>query len=292
MQKTNEIRRHIQAVEETRKITNAMYLVSSARTKKVFSKMEYNRRFLNQVESTIKDLLISPHLSGHRYLSKHDHVKRSYLIISGDKGLAGAYNFNLLNLAYAEIQKKLRDGATNRESMRLHVVGMMGASFFAARGLPPDVFYGGATQDPSLMHARRIAQDLQMDFDAGRTEQVFMAYTPFEGSTAGQARMRRILPVRLSDFQQVEGTEAAHTIEYLPSEDEVFELLIPQYLVAYIFGALMHAYASEHASRMNAMQSSTRNADEMLRKLRLQYNLARQSAVTQEIAEITAGMFV
>jgi F-type H+-transporting ATPase subunit gamma len=121
---------------------------------------------------------------------------------------------------------------------------------------------------------------------------VFLIFTPYQNGMAGEPICHRILPLRLSDFLDVDATEPAHAIYYPYSETEVFQHLVPQYLVGYIFGALMHSYASEHTSRMLAMQSATRNADEMLGKLHLEYNLARQAAVTQEIAEITSAMFI
>ncbi|MDR1734828.1 MAG: F0F1 ATP synthase subunit gamma [Oscillospiraceae bacterium] len=304
MQKPNEIKRHIQAIEETRKITNAMHLVSSVRAKKVIRKMDYNRRFLRQTESCMKDVLIAPHLADNRYLRRHEHKKRTYIVISGDKGLAGAYNTNVLGLAYREITEKMcradhGDGTQKhthnadcllcgdaRKDLTLITIGMMGQEYFHSRGIEPDEHLGGVTQDPSLFNARTIAYDILERFDKGETDQVFLVYTPFVSGAAGEPMVRRILPIRLSNYILVEETEPAHNIMIHPSEDEAFEQLVPQYLVGYIYGALMHAYASEHVSRMAAMQSATRNADEMLDKLKLQYNMARQAAVTQELAEI------
>ncbi|MDR1464998.1 MAG: ATP synthase F1 subunit gamma [Oscillospiraceae bacterium] len=286
MQKANEIRHHINAVAETRKITNAMQLVASARIKRVIHKMEYNQTFLTQVQSVMKDMLLSPHLQSHPYLEKRPHPRRTYLVITGDKGMAGGYNLSVLQLAQSEL-------ARNKNSeITLITVGMMGDEFFRIRGRTPDVRYGGVTQDPSLHNARKITRDILERFDGGRTDQVFVIYTPFRGGMAGTPICHRILPLRLSDFVDIDTAEPAHAILYHPSEDEVFDALVPQFLVGYIFGALTHSYASEHSARMMAMQSATRNADEMLDKLRMQYNLARQAAVTQEIAEISSSQYI
>ena len=288
MPKANEIRHRIGAVEETRKITNAMQLVATARAKKVIPKMEYNQQFLRQVQSVMKDLLLSPHLAEHPYLEWHSHQKRTYIVISADKGMAGAYNSNVLHLAWKEIQAKVQQ----REDMHLISVGMMGDAFFRSRGIVPDHSFGGATQDPSLYNARQLAMDILEYYDNKETDQVFIIYTPYKNGAAGEPIVHRILPIRISDFVDVEAEGTPHEILYHPSEAEVFNLLVPQFLVGYIFGALMHSYASEHTARMNAMQSATRNADEMLGKLRQEYNLARQAAVTQEIAEISSARFV
>lgn len=288
MPKANEIRHHIAAVEETRKITNAMHLIATARAKKVLPKMAYNHAFLLQVQAVMKDLLLSPHLGEHPYLTWKSHQKRTYIVISADKGMAGSYHAAVLGLAWKEIQAHVE----RREDLHLISVGLMGDSFFRARGLVPDQQLAGVTQDPSLYNARQIAQSVIERYDRQETEQVFIVFTPFEGGGAAQPFVHRILPIRLSDFAGIESGEKPHEILYHPSESQVFSELVPQFLVGYLFGALMHSYASEHTARMTAMQSATRNADEMLARLRLEYNLARQAAVTQEIAELSGSLFV
>ncbi|MDR1928399.1 MAG: ATP synthase F1 subunit gamma [Oscillospiraceae bacterium] len=288
MQKTNEIRHHISAVSETRKITNAMHLVASARAKKVIPKMEYNRLYMLQVQSVMKDLLLSPHIERHRYIGKRTRKHKTFIVISGDKGMAGSYNTAVLTLALKEVTKEI----TASHAYHLITAGMMGEEFFRHRGIVPDKQLGGVTQDPSLYNARQIALDVLERYDTKQTDQVFVIFTPFLNGVAGEPVCHRILPVRISDFREINETEPAHEMLYHPSESEVFRLLVPQYVVGYLFGAMMNSFASEHTSRMLAMQSATRNADEMLDKLRQQYNLARQAAVTQEIAEITSAMFI
>ena len=288
MKNPNEIRHHIGAVDQTRKITNAMQLVATARAKKVLPKMEYNRVFLRQVQAVMKDLLLSPHLDDHRYLTWKAHQKRTYIVISADKGMAGSYNSAVLGLAWDEISKHCEQ----REDLRLINVGMMGDAFLRTRGMIPDLQYGGVTQDPSLYNARQIALDVIDLYDKKETEHVFIVYTPFREGTAGVPIIHRILPIRLSDFADVESRETPHEIMYHPSEKQVFNELVPQFLVRYIFGALMHSYASEHTARMTAMQQATRNADEMLARLQMEYNLARQAAITQEIAELSSSSFI
>ena len=145
MPKANEIRHRIAAVEETRKITNAMHLVATARAKKVIPKMEYNHTFLTQVQSVMKDLLLSPHLAEHSYLRWHAHKKRTYIVISADKGMAGGYNSALLSFALKEINSKVKD----RADMHLISVGLMGDAFFRARGIVPDIHLAGVTDRKS-----------------------------------------------------------------------------------------------------------------------------------------------
>ncbi|MDR0530910.1 MAG: ATP synthase F1 subunit gamma [Oscillospiraceae bacterium] len=288
MPKANEIKHRIGAVEETRKITNAMQLVATARAKKVIPKMEYNRNFMTQVQSVMKDLLLSPHLADHPYLTWKSHQRRTYIVISADKGMAGSYNSAVLNFAWREISAKVHC----REDMHLISVGVMGDSFFRARGIVPDHSFGGATQDPSLYNARQLALEIMEYYDHKETDQVFIIFTPYQNGAAGKPTIHRLLPIRISDFTDIEAADTPHEIMYHPAEKWVFNLLVPQFVVGYIFGAMMHSYASEHTARMTAMQSATRNADEMLERLHLDYNLARQAAVTQEIAEISSALFV
>jgi F-type H+-transporting ATPase subunit gamma len=168
----------------------------------------------------------------------------------------------------------------------------MGDGFFRARGIVPDHSFGGATQDPSLFNARHLALEVMEHYDRKETDQVFISFTPYQNGAAGKPTIHRILPIRISDFTGIETSDTPHEIMYHPDETSVFNLLVPQFVVGYIFGALMHSYASEHTARMTAMQSATRNADEMLNRLRLEFNLARQAAVTQEIAEISSALFL
>jgi F-type H+-transporting ATPase subunit gamma len=128
-------------------------------------------------------------------------------------------------------------------------------------------------------------------YDSQDIGEVYLLYTSINSRMAARPRLSRLLPIRPHDYTDVAPTEPGHEILYEPSADDVFRQLVPQYLIGLIYGALAQAYASEHYARMNAMQSATRNADELLKKLRLQYNLARQAAITQEIAEITGAQF-
>ena len=282
MQNTNEIRHHIGAVEQTRKITNAMELISTARLKKVLNNIYYNNEYLSRVQSAMKDVLLSPHPVDHPYLNVRAGKKRLYIVIAGDKGMVGSYNDDILEFAYNEI-------SGCRGGVILMTIGMVANEFFRANGIVPDREIAGLSQNPSLYNAQHLMLDIMDLYDSGKIRSAYIIYTDYNGNSDPKPESRRILPIRLNDFKKIEQSEPEHEIMYVPSANTVFELLVPQYLVGILFGALVHSYASELSARTAAMSSATDNADELLKKLKLQYNTARQSAITQEIAEISGS---
>lgn len=282
MQSTNEIREHINAIEETRKITKAMQLVSTARLKRTMDHIDYNHRYFQRVLSTMRDILASPADVSHPYLTDRGSRRKTFIVIAADKGLCGSYNASVLELALKNIKQA-------GEDCSVLSVGIVAHEYLRAHKIVPDREILGMSQDPSLHNARSLAYDVFNLYDQAKTDEVFVIYTSFYGESKNKAIMRRLLPVMESDYDIPEASEHAKDIRYVPSAQELFSHLVPQYVIAVLFGALGQAYACEQYARMNAMQSATRNADEMLQKLRLRYNLARQSAITQEIAEISGA---
>ena len=282
MRNAGEIRHHIQAVQQTQKITNAMQLVSSSRMRRVMQHLEYNHRYFDRVQLTMKALLLSANDISHPYLNARRGDHRTYIVISGDKGMSGGYDANVLNFAYDRIMR--------HERLTVVTIGHIGYDFFVKKGLTPDRHLHGIAQDPALYRARQMMQDIVDYYDTGKTDQVQIIYTSFYAPQKNMPVIRRLLPIRLSDYRDVEGVEAlGRDVIYDPSPQEVFDMLVPQYLVGILYGVLVQAYASEHYMRMNAMENASRNAKEILEKLKIQYNMARQAAITQEITEITGS---
>lgn len=282
MQSTNEIRHHMNAVMQTRKITKAMELISSARLQKAMKHIYYNNEYLSRVKSAMKDILASPHPVEHIYLNTGIGKRRLYIVIAGDKGMVGSYNSDVLNFAYNEIAPL--------DDAMLATIGIVAGSFFRSRGITPDIEIPGLSQDPSLFNARALMEEIIGLYSTDEVRSVYFIYTSFTAESAPKPVLKRFLPIRIHDYEDVELSEPEHEILYVPSANEVFEQLVPQYLVGIIFGALVQSFASEHFARMNAMQSATDNADELLEKLKQKYNTARQTAITQEIAEIAGGL--
>ena len=221
----------------------------------------------------------------HPYLRTHRGHRRAYIVIAGDKEMAGSYNHNILNMAYQEIQKQKSD-------YYIVTVGMIATQFFRKRGIEPEYEVAGTAQDPSLYNATQLAYHVMESFDANRTDEICIFFTLYcgeDGRPVLEPRMKRLLPIRLTDFQNIRAEERLTEVIYNPSPQELFDQLVPQFLISRIYDALVQSYASEHYSRMNAMQSATRNADELLKQLSLDLNMARQTQITNEIAEISGA---
>ena len=280
-----EIRHHIAAVEQTKKITGAMELVSSTRMKRVMRHIEHNRRYFDNVQRTMKELLITSQNVSHPYLCDtcgdggEHHC--TFIVISGDKGLCGAFNHNILRLALDSIKLFKQHS--------IITIGNTAEEFFRKHDMTPDIALLGIAQDPSLSKARVLVREVMDLFDSGHTEEVRIVFTSFYGKTKNTPVVRRLLPILLDDYSDISNIETLPEIMYHPSRQEVFDLLVPQYILGILFGVMVQAYASEHFARMNAMHSATTNAQDMLKGLRIKFNMARQRDITNEIAEITGA---
>lgn len=281
----NEIKAHIKAIEQTRQITNAMYLLSASKMKSTIRRADYNVEYMRRLRSTVKDVILHTDSDIHHiYLDKKKHPRSAlFLIISGDKGLCGGYNNNL-----AEYMDKCLAGYPGIEK-KIALTGLVGEEQLAQRGITPDFLWRGVMQNPTMHNARNIAEVLLDEFDNRRVDSVYVIFTRYRNSQVQRPDMIKLLPVspdRLSDVE----VEYAYTGEmtFDPSPAEVLGKVIPQYVIAMIFNMLLQSSASEHAARMSSMQTATQNADEMLKKLRSDYNMQRQLAITAELTEISA----
>ena len=283
MENVSEIRHHISAVGETRKITNAMEMVSSAKMRKFAGYIPYNQVYFEKLQSTMKDILMSSQNISHPYLDTHRGHRRAYIVIAGDKGMAGSYNDEILQFAYQQIQRY--------PGSHIATVGVIADHFFRKKGIVPDYEVVGMAQNPSLYNAMQLSQEVIDLFDSGQVDEICVIFTLYSvhGKVVNRPTMQRVLPIRLTDFQNIPSSNDLQGAIYTPSPQEVFDQLVPQFITSRVFGALVQAYAAEHFARMNAMQSATKNADELMKKLSLRLNMARQTKITQEITEIAGG---
>ncbi|MBC8530144.1 ATP synthase F1 subunit gamma [Christensenellaceae bacterium NSJ-44] len=285
MQNITDIRHHIRTVEQTRQITRAMYLISVSKRRKAISMAAANTAYHKRVHEMMKEILqLAPNIS-HPFLRK-EHPQRTrtaYIVVSGDKGMAGAYNHNVLNLATEHM--------AGRDEVYIFTVGNVAADYFQREGYRVDIEFLHTAQNPSLHNSRQIARQVLELYGMDVLDEVYVVYTEMVSAIVQTPRVERLLPVMLDDFSDVEDMEIHPNRElaYEPSPQEVFDTLVPQYLIGSLYGCLVQSFASEHSARMRAMDTATRNADEMLGKLRLQYNRARQAAITQELTEIAGA---
>jgi len=197
--------------------------------------------------------------------------------------MCGGYNHNVLNLALSAMQKN--------EERYILTVGQEARAYFDRRGFMVDVEFLHISQNPSLYNARNVTNDILELYENGIMDEVYVVYTKFISALRQEPRVLKLLPVSMSNFVDIQ-TEVQYSGElyYHPSPKEVFDMLIPQYIVGLVYGCLVQSYASEHCARMTAMENATSNAEEMIDTLTRQYNRARQSAITNEISEIIGAL--
>ncbi len=283
-----EIRDHIKSVEQTLKITNAMYLISSANLRRARKQLSDVLPYFTKIRSTITDILCrSPELQ-HPFFDRRGEIpaeerKTALIIITGDKGLAGSYNHNVLQLAGRHLQ--------HVKNPRLFVQGQVGRVHFSEAGFSLEKPFPGEGKDPSIAHAREISETIIEQFLTGALDDVYIIYTELVTALELEVKCRRLLPLLEEDFPEhpKSGGGYQQLVEYVPSASTVMDRAIPSYITGMIFGALVEAFCAEQNARMTAMQTATDNASELVKKLSLSYNQARQSAITQEITEIVGG---
>ncbi|MGN1050930.1 MAG: ATP synthase F1 subunit gamma [Acutalibacteraceae bacterium] len=289
MANTREIQSRIKSVKDTMKITNAMYMISSSKLKKARKEFENANPYFITLQSAIKKILKMVPDVEHRYFCDESYVagtpdkRKGIIVVTADKGLAGAYNHNVIKLAMAEIDKE------NVNDM-LFVVGNVGRHFFQKTDIPIDEHFAYTAQNPSLNRARNIAEKVIEFYDKNELDEIYIIYTNMINSVQTEAKVKRLLPLRKRFFSEsdVEIT-STENLTLLPSAEVVFDNVVPDFVAGYIYGALINSYTSEQNARMMAMQAATDSASEMLKDLSVMYNRARQSAITQEITEVISG---
>jgi F-type H+-transporting ATPase subunit gamma len=279
-----EVRHHIKVVRDISKITRAMYLISSAKMKKALRMHDQNLIYFRRVRSDIRFIMenIETPITN-PYYRQHG-KKAGYVVIAGDKGLCGGYNSEILKLA----RKTILDG--DHESATVFTIGHMAGDYFTRLGLNPRVEYMHVIQEPSLKNAREITSTLCKLFRDKDLDEVHIIYTVLEKMGKLTPTVLRLLPVLREDFADAQELHApTGGLAFHPSAPEVLDAMVPHYLVGLVYSSLVQSFASEQSARMSAMDAATRNADEMLGHLSLEFNHTRQAMITQEITEIISG---
>jgi len=236
--------------------------------------------YMEKIQEVVASVALGSSGANHPMLVKRPVKKTGYLVITSDRGLAGAYNSNILRAVYQTIQQRHK----SPDEYAVIAIGRIGLSFFTKRNIPVVLNITGLPDQPSFADIQRIASQAVGMFADGTFDELYMYYNHFVSAIQQDVTEKKLLP--LTDL----ATEKKLTsYEFEPSQEEILEVLLPQYAESLIYGALLDAKASEHAARMTAMKNATDNAKELIRTLTLSYNRARQAAITQEITEIVAG---
>ena len=287
MSNTKEIKNRINSVKNTQKITNAMYLISSTKMRKAKEELDRTRPYFYMQEHEIRRIfqteidVTSPYFypkTGRKTAETY-----AYLIITADKGLAGAYNHNVLKMAEEEMEK--------HKKVKLYVVGEYGRRYFTKRKVHIEQSFLYTAQNPNFTRAREISSILLDEYDNKRVDEIRIIYSDMENELQSTVKMIRLLPFDRKDFwtKKEDRNERDIHYEFYPSVDEVLNRVIKGYVAGCIYGALVDSFSAEQNARMTAMNSANQNAEDLLSDLQLEHNRVRQWAITQEITEVAAG---
>ena len=288
MASTSEIRRRIGSVRQTQKITHAMYLISQAKLRKAKQDLSNTRPYFDALQTEIGRVFNADSSIESRYLMPEDANARplpgvaACLLITADKGLAGAYNQNAIRQAQQFL-------AAN-EGAVLYVVGEYGRRWFSQRGIPIEKSFLYTAQNPTLQRARQISELLLERYDAGEINAVHVIYTDMKNGLEATVRQAQLLPLHRERFSTAKvDTAGGSMFEFVPNAAAVLDNAVRSCLTGFIYSALVDSFCSEQSARMTAMNAADQNAEELLKDLSVQYNRARQAAITQEITEVSAG---
>lgn len=286
MANTKEIQNRIKSIKDTMKITNAMYMISSSKLKKAKMDLENTEPYFYTLQVALARVLRHLPDIQHLYFDSRKEIpenekRRGYIVVTADKGMAGAYNHNVIKIAEEELAK--------HDHTRLYVVGQVGRHYFARKNVHIDKHFQYTAQNPSMHRARVIADTMLEAYENGKLDEVYIIYTKMVNSVTAETDMIQLLPFKREDFSSSTGGVYNEEIKMEPSPEVVLDRIVPNYITGFIYGALVESFCSEQNSRMMAMDTATNSAKEMLQDLNIKYNRARQAAITQEITEVVGG---
>lgn len=285
MSGAKELKEHIESIRDTEKITHAMYLIASNEYRHAKEAWDQTRPYFTALEEEIRRVFRIRSRIESPYFDPPDekkvaHPVRGYLIVTADKGLAGAYTQNVLKQAETLI-------AETGDGTRF-VIGECGRQYYAARKIPFETGFVYSAQKPTLFRARQIGEELLERYRSGDLTELYAVYSDLKGGAGVRVRTERILPFSRAGFLP-DDAEDEGSFEFLPSVEAVLEQTVPSYLCGIVYGILTDSYGSELNARMLAMNAADRNAKELLNQLSVQYNHVRQGTITRQTTEISAG---
>ena len=274
---TKEIKNRIRSMESTKQITKAMEMVAASKLRRAQTQIQSSRPYFQILRSTIDEIVQSNTDFSSPFLQKRSTGKAMYIVIAGDRGLAGGYNSNVLKLAEAEMKGK---------DVTVLPIGKKSVDFFRSRKVNAMTETYAEAADVDIGDCFSVSKQICKAYLNGDFDEVYVVYTNFVSVLSQVPTVMKLLPLTKD-----ENTSSASNCDtlYEPSADAVFAAVVPEYLGGILHGALCESRAAEQAARRTAMDAATSNADEMIADLSLKFNRARQAAITQEITEIVAG---
>jgi F-type H+-transporting ATPase subunit gamma len=279
------VRRRIRTVQSTQKITRAFELISASRVVRAQQRVEQSRPYTNQITQALTSVANTEVTISHPLLESRAEVNAAgVLVITSDRGLAGPYNANVLRTA-AELMARLQaDGV----EPRLYVAGRKGGAYYRFRRREMADSWTGFADQPDYDNAKQVADTMLRAFLDHEVDELHMVFTDYVTAVTQRAEARRIIPLVVEETSE-RPPQPIPLYIYEPNAQAVLDALLPRYLAARVFTAMLDAAASEHAARRRAMKAATDNASDLIEDLTRQYNQARQAEITQEIMEIVGG---
>ncbi|WP_026510395.1 ATP synthase F1 subunit gamma [Butyrivibrio sp. LC3010] len=293
MANIKEIRDRINSIRDTMKITNAMYMISSNKLRKAKKQLIDTEPYFYALQAMIAR--VSRHIPDDVddiFLKTTDDIPfnaraKGYLVLTSDKGLAGAFNHNVVKTAEEHIRNN-----NNLQNYKLYVVGEFGRHYFTSLGLKIEENFRYTAQNPNLDRSRDIATIILDDYTNGKIDEVYVVYTSMKNSLTSEVKMEKILPLDIIEnarnrYRVIDTYNEEFIFE--PSPKAILDNIVPNFINGFIYGALVETFCSEQNSRMMAMDNANKNATSMIGELTKQFNRQRQAAITQEITEVASG---
>ena len=285
MASMRDIKRRTQSIRSTGQITKAMKLVSTVKLQKARGLAEEAKPYFNHLYQTIVGIFdrATPEVREHYTKKTSETAKKAVIVITSNRGLAGGYNSNVV--------KQVLGSGIPREDALIYAVGRKGRDALRLRGYEIAKDYSETMNNPLYSDASDISNDVMDAFENGTVGEIYIAFTVFRNTVSQIPTMLKLLPADIGIDDGTGGSEgtAEALMNFEPEPEEALRMIIPKYVSGEVFGAIMESYASENGARMQAMDNATNNANDMIGKLELAYNRARQSSITQELTEIIAG---
>ena len=279
MASMRDIKRRKGSIQSTQQITKAMKLVSTVKLQKAKSRAEETNPYFNYMYQTVVSMLKHSGTIMHPYLKAGSSSKKAVVVITSNRGLAVGYNSNVVKL--------VTDSGLKKEDLKIYAIGNKGREALERRGYEIASDYSGVIDAPVYEDAAAICRQALKAFQEEEIGEIYLAYTHFKNTVSHEPKLMKLLPVEIDETESNE--DANILMNYEPNDEEALDMIIPKYITSLFYGALVEAVASENGARMQAMDSATSNAEEMISDLSLKYNRARQGSITQELTEIIAG---
>lgn len=287
MASMRDIKRRKDSIQSTGQITKAMKLVATVKLQKAKSRAEESKPYFNYMYDTVTSMLEKSGNISHPYLQAGESKKKGFIVITSNRGLAGGYNSNLIKL--------ITKGDFKKEDCVIYAVGRKGREALERQGYEIKADYSEVINEPLYKDAQDIGRAVLDAFTNNELGEIYLVYTVFKNTVSQVPTCIKLLPISKDSTKKEENSSEKSSVDdltlmnYEPEAEEALNTIIPKYINSLIYGALVESVASENGARMQAMDSATNNAEEMISQLSLKYNRARQGAITQELTEIIAG---